>query len=521
VKQRIANCPACGAPIEFQLSTALVTVCGFCHSVVARTDKKLEDLGKVADLFETNSPVKKGMTGTFEKKSFDVVGRVQYQHPAGGVWDEFYLKFPGDRVRWLAYAQGKFYLTTEKRLTDTSLIPDFESMTPGHRLNLPDGKTLVVAESGTATARSADGDIPWAFHPNAAHRFVDLHGADREFATLEYDADGPHLFLGSEIAVDDLKLTGDSWQFEQPPSTKVGVLQLSCPQCGSPLTLHAPDETLRVCCPSCKSLLDCQQGKLEYLQTLTMKQGEKPLIPLGAVGHLNGIEVTVIGYLVRYVVYDGKKYRWSEYLLHNPKIGFRWLVLSSGHWSFVEAIPVSSVVEQGNVAVYEGETFKLFDVGAAFVQYVAGEFYWRVTIEEQVTSTDFIAPPRMISYETSVNDAGSELNISLGTYLPKEAVEEAFGVKDLPTPWGVGAIQPAPPPPKDIYIMWGVFVVILIGLNVMFLSKLVTTPVSQFHFYVALVILSLWPLLTMLGRRQFEVERWKQSDFNPYQGSGE
>ncbi|HEY4262851.1 MAG TPA: DUF4178 domain-containing protein, partial [Schlesneria sp.] len=180
MKQRIANCPACGAPIEFQLSTALVTVCDFCHSVVARTDKKLEDLGKVADLFETNSPVKKGMTGTFEKKSFDVVGRVQYQHPAGGVWDEFYLKFPGDRVRWLAYAQGKFYLTTEKRFTDTSQIPDFESMTPGHRLSLPDGKTLVVAESGTATARSATGDIPWAFHPNAAHRFVDLHGADSE-----------------------------------------------------------------------------------------------------------------------------------------------------------------------------------------------------------------------------------------------------------------------------------------------------------------------------------------------------
>ena len=142
MKPKIANCPACGGPVEFQLSTALVTVCDFCHTVVARADKKIEDHGKVADLIETNSPIKRGLTGTFDKKEFEVVGQVQYQHPAGGVWDEWYLKFPGDRVRWLAAAQGKFYLTTEKRLRENTQLPDFESLTPGHRFQLPDGKQI-------------------------------------------------------------------------------------------------------------------------------------------------------------------------------------------------------------------------------------------------------------------------------------------------------------------------------------------------------------------------------------------
>ena len=155
MKQRTGSCPACGAPVVFKLSTALVTICESCHSVVARGDKRLEDHGRVADLMETDSPVSVGMNGSFEKKSFQVVGRVQYQHPAGGVWDEYYLKFPGDKVRWLAVAQGKLYLTTEKRPSQQTPLPGFDSLEVGEQIQLPDGKNLVISETGTATARSA------------------------------------------------------------------------------------------------------------------------------------------------------------------------------------------------------------------------------------------------------------------------------------------------------------------------------------------------------------------------------
>ena len=58
-----APCPSCGAPVEFKVSSSLVTVCEFCHSLVARGDRKLEDLGKVAALVETNSPLELGATG--------------------------------------------------------------------------------------------------------------------------------------------------------------------------------------------------------------------------------------------------------------------------------------------------------------------------------------------------------------------------------------------------------------------------------------------------------------------------
>lgn len=511
MKKRIANCPGCGGPVEFQLSTALVTVCEFCHSVVARTDKKLEDLGKVADLVETNSPVKRGMSGTFEKKHFDVVGRVQYQHPAGGVWDEFYLKFPNERVRWLAMAQGKFYVTTEKRLSEGVTLPGFGELTPGYRFKLADGTALTVAESGVATARSADGDIPWAFRPNAEHRFVDLHGPGQEFATIEFEESGPRLFLGREISLDELGLSGEDWDAGPPPMANTGALQLNCPNCAGALTLHAPDQTLRVCCPSCKSLLDCQGGKLEYLQTLKMKRGEKPLIPLGTVGRLFDVEYTVIGFMERYVVEEGTKYRWTEYLLYNPQIGFRWLVRNNGHWSFVEPVPLSSVETSSDSVTYEGTTFKQFDRGTAYVKYVAGEFYWRVTMGEAVEGTDYIAPPRMLSFERSTTESGTELNLSLGTYVQKEVIEQAFGLSDLPAAWGIGAIQPAPVVGSDLLVLWGLFVALLIGLNVLFVSGVVAHPVSQFHFYTALVVVSSWPVFAFLRSQNFEGQRWKGS----------
>ena len=63
-----ASCPACGAPIAFNIGSSIVVVCEFCHSVVARGDRKLEDLGKVAALVETNSPLDLGYRGVYQDR---------------------------------------------------------------------------------------------------------------------------------------------------------------------------------------------------------------------------------------------------------------------------------------------------------------------------------------------------------------------------------------------------------------------------------------------------------------------
>ena len=525
MKKRIVACPACAAPVEFQLSTSLVTVCDFCRSIVARADKKVADHGKVADLVETNSPIHRGLTGKFNKKRFEVVGRVQYQHPAGGVWNEWYLRFPGDRVGWLAEAQGKLYLTFERRFADQVELPSFESLSVGHRFemsatNQPSSSStpggFVVAEKGVATARSADGDIPWAFRQDAEHRFADLHGDNDEFGTLEYSGDRPRGFFGREVSLAELNLEGDGWAAAIPAGANTPALHVNCPKCAGPLTLHAPDQTQRVTCPSCKGLLDCQQGKLEYLQTLHLPV-VKPVIPLGSVGKLFDIEYTVIGFMERYAVWEGKTFPWTEYLLYNPAKGFRWLVRNQGHWSFVESVPLSKVMQHGGdrLVNFDGKQFRLYDKGTAYVRFVVGEFYWRLSTEETVATQDYIAPPYMLSFETTKSEQGEEKNASLGTYLTVEVIEAAFGLQDLPRSFSVGTIQPQPSR-ADVWGMWVCFASLLALLDFLSVSRAATASVDQGHFFVAQSIVAAFPLVMLAMRGIFEVNRWKNSDYSPY-----
>jgi hypothetical protein len=430
----------------------LVTVCEYCRSVVARGDRRLEDLGKVADLVQTDSVLEVGRKGRYQGKPFELTGRAQLGHTAGGVWDEWYAAFPVGRWGWLAEAQGRFYLTFEEKPTRPNSIPPFDSLALGASVQPVAGAGwLTVAEKGTATYVSAEGEIPYRLVPGATYRYADLSGPAGEFGTLDYGPEPPAVYLGRQVTLDDLGMPA-GLKPRQREGRHVEALQLNCPQCGGPLELRAPDRTERVGCPNCGALLDANQGNLSLLKAL---DGDlvRPLIPLGTVGTLGGQRYTVIGFLRRSVLLEGVRYFWQEYLLYEPRLGFRWLVQSDNHWTFVEPLPPGAVAKHGTNALYEGVEFKRFQRATAQVEQVLGEFYWKVEAGEEVQATDYVRPPRMLSLEVSGGDAGGEINWSLGTYLPRAEVEAAFGVKNLPAPTTVGPNQPFPY--KGIYRTWG------------------------------------------------------------------
>lgn len=530
MKVRTANCPACAGPVQFRASSSLVTICEFCHSVVARGDKQPEDHGKVADLAETKSPLMLGMNGRFRDRRFEVVGRVQYLHPSGATWNEWYLLFGGETWGWLAEAQSRLNLMFEKRLKDNVVLPAFENVQLGQTFDLLKGK-FTVSEKGTAQVRSAEGEIPWAVRPGLEHRYADLRGDEKGFATLDYGKQVATVFVGVAVNAEELQLTGKDGLVAND-SIPVGALQINCPKCAGALTLHAPDETLRVACPNCNALLDADHGKLQFLQTLAHKQ-TKPAIPLGAQGTLKGERYTAIGYMERYVLYQGEAYPWTEYLLHNPTKGFRWLVSNSGHWSFVEPLDFPTTSATKDRVHFQGRAFRKYDEGTAHVRYVVGEFPWRVTVGETVQTQDFIAPPNMISIEHSFQiksghnpkDANrdsrnslvaEEINVSMGTYLPIEELEQAFGLKDLKRPWGVGTIQPAPWPGYEMYASYAVFLALIVvtfmGVSAIHPSK----PPDFLFLLVALGLVSIIPVGVLVYRHSFEVKRWENSDFSPY-----
>jgi len=391
-----ASCPACGAPIQFKIGSSIVRICDYCNSVVARGDRKLEDLGKVADLVETGSPLQVGLRGVYRGVPFELTGRAQLGHAAGGVWDEWYAAFQDGRWGWLAEAQGRFYLTFPGTIPQQSLIEPFDMLELGEPVpSLPLNTPLIVAEKGTARTLGAKGEIPYKVTPGEQYEYADLSGQHGEFATLDYSEQPPLIFIGRELHLAELGFPPDVVPPERE-ARRVAATQLNCPQCAGPLELRAPDKAERVTCPNCGSLLDVNQGKLQFLQALDPRV--KPIIPLGSTGEFNGTRFMLIGFMVRSVEFEGGRYYWGEYLLYNPQVGFRWLVRSDDNWNFVETVPPAAVTFSGNRAViYDGKRFKLYQDTAARVEHVYGEFYWKVMTGEVVRAADYIAPPLMLS----------------------------------------------------------------------------------------------------------------------------
>ena len=75
-----APCPGCGAPVEFRSAQSTHAVCGFCQSTVVRSGEKLARVGKMAELFDDHSPLQLMASGTWNKKPFTLIGRLQYKY---------------------------------------------------------------------------------------------------------------------------------------------------------------------------------------------------------------------------------------------------------------------------------------------------------------------------------------------------------------------------------------------------------------------------------------------------------
>lgn len=473
-----ANCPACGSPILFKISSSIVVVCEHCHSVIARTDRALEDLGRVAEIAQSDSPLRVGLRGVWRGVPFELTGRAQIQHSAGGMWDEWYAAFANGHWGWLAEAQGRFYLTFQQQLS--APLPRFEQLEVGRVVaGLPSPTPFTVAEKAQARAFAAEGEIPYRLVPGETNLYADLSGQSGEFATIDYGGEPPSFYAGRETALAELGFPADVRAPERE-AKRVAAEHLSCPQCAGPLSLVAPDKTERVTCPNCGSLLDVNQGKLRFLHALD-KNLYKPTIPLGSMGAFERTQMMIIGAMMRGVQFEGVNYYWEEFLLYNPHVGFRWLVYSDNHWSFVTPVPPGEVSDVGRTVRYAGKSYKIFQDATAHVVAVMGEFYWKVTVNEAVRATDYVRPPNMLSKEVSslvVHEAnvgqaadgaavveithnplglqeviGSEINWSLGSYMTPKEVEAAFNTSGFAgAPQGIAPNQPFRH--KTTYLYW-------------------------------------------------------------------
>jgi len=224
----------------------------------------------------------------------------------------------------------------------------------------------------------------------------------------------------------------------------VQAKSISCPNCGGPVQLRGFAHTLSVVCPQCLTVLDASTPQVQILQTFQAKQRVNPTIPLGSRGKIGDTQYEVIGFQVRGVSQGDEAYSWNEYLLFNPYKGFRYLTEYNGHWNFVHvesALPEKSR-SGGKVSMhYEGMTYLAFDAMTADTVYVLGEFPWRVRVGDSASCEDFIAPPFMLSSEST----SGETTWSRAEYMTGSQVWQAFRLPGSPPPvYGIFANQPSP-----------------------------------------------------------------------------
>jgi len=431
------SCPACGAEVVFSLGSTLLKICDHCGSAVARKGADLESYGKVADLVSTGSLLKVGLKGGYEgAPPFQIVGRLQ-NDTGSGTWDEWLLGFGNDSWAWLSEAQGRFHYMGALPLPP---VPAFEDLRPGATIDLGEPGTFVVSEVRSGRFVSAEGELPFATQPGSTLNYADLSGPGGQFATLDFGSgqDAEALYVGREVQLDDLGFRG--LKKPEARAARAEGKSLACPQCAGPLELRAPDLTQRVGCPWCGSLLDATKD-FKVLDVLS-SPAIKPLFPLGSKAKLGGVEWTLIGFMERSVTVEGIRYPWREYLLHDPRRGFRWLVEAKGHWSFVEPVSPGDVENiVGGHARHAGQSFKHFQSGTARVDHVYGELYWEVSRGDQTETHDYVAPPLMLSQERSEE----EITWSLGTYKDAEEIWSAFKAEGQPPERiGIAPNQPWP-----------------------------------------------------------------------------
>ena len=417
----------------------------------------------MAELFDDHSPLQLQASGVWNrngvKTALTLVGRLQYKY-AEGTWTEWHAVLVDGSSAYLSEDNGAYVFTVP--LAAQPNIPDAASFQLGQSIRL-NGRAFSVASNQKVALISAQGELPHLPALGQEFSVVELRtqadapqesslardaGASiigraldkslgsssdassagvtsGEVLSIDYGTKPPTLSMGAAVLLEDLQLSG----LKDESAKEEKARQFACPNCGASVQVTL-DLSKSVTCASCNSLIDISGGIGGELKHALQDEPVRPLIKLGSLGQLQGVQWQVVGFQHRMGTDPSdpdEKFGWSEYLLYNQKRGFTFLVDSTEGWSVVKpATGAPVMIASGQSASYQGQRYQLKESYRAETSYLAGEFYWQVTRGQTSENRDFSSGKSMLSMEKTP----SEVTWSVGNQIDSEAVANAFKLED-------------------------------------------------------------------------------------------
>ncbi|WP_296448142.1 DUF4178 domain-containing protein [Rhodoferax sp. UBA5149] len=428
--QRIywAPCPGCGAPVEFRSAQSTHAVCAYCQSTVMRNGETLARIGKMAELFDDHSPLQLMVRGSWNNKAFTLVGRLQYKY-GEGTWTEWHAVLDDGSSAYLSEDNGAYVFSTP--LASQRELPEAAHFRVGGTTAI-NGQSFSVASNQQVALISAQGELPRLPELGKPFAMVELRsqgsgsiGREESVLSIDYGSRPPSVSIGKPVLLDELKLSGLRDESVKDEKGR----QFNCPQCGAPVAVLLASSK-SISCASCHSLIDMSQGVGAELKHAIQDEPVAPLIALGTIGRLQGLDWQVVGFQHRMGNDPGdpsdpdEQFGWEEYLLYNARRGFTFLVDSTEGWSVVKPTTGAPVMsENGRTATYLGTHYQLKESYNAETTYVAGEFYWQVSRGQKTSNRDFASGKSLLSLEQSAN----EVTWSVGSQMESDAVAKAMG----------------------------------------------------------------------------------------------
>ncbi|MBL8474013.1 MAG: DUF4178 domain-containing protein [Rhodocyclaceae bacterium] len=481
-----ANCPSCGAQVNFRSAASVMAVCEYCRSTLVKEAGAVRDIGKMADCLEDYSPLRIGVSGNFDKRRFTLVGRIQLRYEAG-FWNEWYVLFDDGTPGWLSDASGQYVFTLPAGRVENA--PPFTQLQPGLRYTR-ENVIWHAADVRSARCTGGSGELPFAVGAGWEAKVADFRAGER-FLTLDYsDSAVPDLYIGRAVELDQLQcqlLRGDDEIAETAGRYRGKTQSLECPNCGGSLNYQV-GQAVNLMCPSCHAEVDASEDRAVVLAKHDEIETLATTLSLGDNGNISGTAWKVIGLMKCRETDSDETSEWVEYLLFNARLGFGWLVESSEGWERVAVMNAWPDVPSEQAVQLGGKTYtQLYRYGSQVI-YAAGAFNWRVSLGDRVMITDFRGPDGKISAERSAN----EITWSLARPVPAQQIAQWFGKKAL-------VDAPLARPQADSGSLKGlawVFTILLLFLNV----PLAMFAESDGLVIIVFALLFLWLPVLVLSR---------------------